>query len=126
MAIEGIVKVNVPFSGTYKKMKVDSKRRFIIPNQLREIFLLRQRRKVIKNCLAFMAPGKLPVMATITDFPSPEQCPNYNLVRMDTQGRIGISSNIYLDVPEDRTIDFVGHGDYIEVRASNYQSSSTS
>ena len=122
MIIEEIVKRNVPFAGTYKNMKVDDKGRFIIPRQLRDIFCLRQRRSKIKNCLAFVAPGETPVVATVTDLPPKSQCPNYNLVRMDKQGRVGMSSDIDLDVPEDRTIDFIGYGDYIEIRASNYQS----
>ncbi len=128
MAIEGLVRVNVKFCEDFLNRVFDSKKRTIIPSELREIYKFRQEKDDLTKCGTYAIPGEYPVVAILTDN-NPGKDLKYIFRRFDKQGRINLTSEtVSFKIPEDNKVDFYSKEDYIEVRASiarENQSSST-
>ena len=121
MAIEEIVKLNLPFLGNGERILNKDRKHVTIPRPLCEILELRQGRRSCKNCIAFIASGKNPILATITDVPEEldGEDNEYSKVKITQFGKILLPEAVYREAPIDRRITFIGRKNYIEVRASS-------
>jgi hypothetical protein len=119
--IEEIVKLNLPILGSGERMLTKDGKHVRIPRPLCKILELRQEKRSCKNCIAYIAVGKNPVLATITDVPGEVEGENheYNKVNISEFGMILLPEEVYREAPIDRKITFIGRENYIEVRASN-------
>lgn len=83
--LEGIVKHEVPFAGTYYSKITTVKRQSTLPRKLRQILELRQERG-IRDCALFYSIG--PESIILKDDPSEDECPNFELIRVGVNNRI--------------------------------------
>jgi hypothetical protein len=109
MALERIVKLKTPLTGTFER-EVNSQKQVPIPSQLRNIYMLRQEKDDFQDCIFYVKKGDSPVIAILTDEPEKSEYPTFRLLKPTSQGRIRLS---FEDVP--KKVLFIGYGDYVEI-----------
>jgi hypothetical protein len=103
----------VPFAGTYPR-RINVKRQSTVPREMRDILMMRQGQGSPASCALFYSLAEESII--LKDMPEFEECPHFNLVRMDPQGRIVLPAEIFAPLS---WVQYVGMGDQIAVYPIN-------